>query len=266
MTTSYLYKGVTGLFTLSSGTLQLVPISSQFWVPRLIRIGTTLLAPTSNIPVGACQIFHGVISDESSAAFVDGTSNISGDVTGIMNGTLIQPGEAITALWTKMDLDEPAQLFGTYLQILGVSCDNITEATALIATASPGPGFTSPLPNPNRPLPAGGSGLLTVFNNPGPGNSVVLLSASTGQLNQYIYNVTIIPGALTANMDGSLQTVAGANNIAYVNAGIEAGPSIWNFNGFKMTGAGGLQFHQTGSAAANAGAWAVDVVYRQSGF
>lgn len=268
MTIRYMSPGYPATLTNGVGQVSVTPPSGQFWIPRLIRVGTTQLASLqfpNNQPALTCAVYHGGFGDTNVDAYVDGTGNGLGDVTALMNGTLIQTGEYLTASWQPFDLINTAfPVASGYLQIIGLVADTITEATNALASAVPGPGFSSAIPNSMQMPPAGHVSGLFIFQNPGPGNTVTLINPSTGKY-LYIYNVNILTGTSVPNADGNLQPVSGVAGdlFAYYNPGSTNLNTnvVWNFNGLRMN-PNGLQWRQNGSAAANSVAYAVNTTHR----
>lgn len=266
------YLNVTGSVAIVNGhaTVQVSPPAGQYWIPRMVRVGISYQDqslypfPTSTYVDYFCTLYHGGTGDKNIDAFVDGTSVGAGDVTSILNGTLIQTGEVLTANWNVLDLDlnhtSPSGATA-YLQVIGLTADSITEVTAVLGVAQPGPGFRFPLPSLVNIPAAPSSGVKSIFNNPGQGNSVQLYGAST----LYLYTVSILTGTTLINGDGVLQASPTDNfwQWAYFNPGNNNNDmaQTWDFHGMKLT-LGGLWWVQTGSAAANGTAYAVAFSYR----
>lgn len=266
MTLRYLNKGQPVDLASGFATTSLTPDTGQYWIPRLIRVGVTQLASLAfpnNQPALTCALFHGGVGDTNVDAYVDGTGNGLGDVTALMNGTLIQTGEYLTASWQPFDLVNTA--FPTaqgYLQIIGLTADSITEATGALATAAPGPGFGCPIPNSMQMPPAGHVSSLFIFNNPGQGNTVVLINPSSNRY-LYIYNVNILAASTVANADGNLEPVNGVAGdlFAYFNPSSTISNIVWDFHGLRMN-PNGLQWRQQGNAPANSMNYSVNTTHR----
>lgn len=257
MTIRYLTRAQPVNLTNGIGQAQLTPDTGQLWIPRLIRVGINVAStrkygvePANNPPI-ACTLFHGGIGDVGADAYVDGTANGTGDVTGIMNGTLIQPGEFLTADWAPLDLQNPAfPSQSGYLQVLGLSADTITEATAALASAVPGPSFQSELPSPMHMPPAANTGGTFIFANPGQNNTVLLINPATGDY-LYVYSLEIVPYQSGSGAEGIFTPIGAAStSIGFVNPVSYMGPTYVRLDGFKMQ-PNGLQFYQTGNAAPN---------------
>lgn len=250
-----------------NGTLSISPPSGQFWIPRMVRLGVNYPDQTF-YPVYTQQylasLYHGGVGDKNVDAFVDGTGCGSGDVTSVLNGTLIQTGEYLTADWNILDLGThhtPLNNGTGYMQVVGLTADSIAEVTDILATAAPGPRFQTPLPNTMQIPQAPSAGAVAIFNNPGQGNSVQLYSANP----LYIYTVSILTNGVLVNGDGALQPSATDNTwqFAYYNPG-NAGndtPLIWDFHGMRLD-LGGLWWVQKGNGAVNSIAYAINFTYR----
>lgn len=267
MTLRYLNKQASGLLVNGVGQISMTPDTGQYWIPRVVRIGTTYSpsgAPTSQ-PFLICKLYHGGVGDVNVDAYVDGTGNGLGDVTTLLNGSLIQTGEYITAAWQNLDL--VGQTFAGvtgYLQLLGLTTDSITEATDALATAAPGPGFVSPIPNPLQMPPAAQDTGLFIFQNPGPNNAVVLLNPAV-PYSLYIYSVTTLVSATVPNLSGYLQPVNSTitQNFAFYDAATASLNTevVWDFHGMR-TYPGGLQWFQNGTAAAGSATVVVGTSHR----
>lgn len=254
MSIRYLTRGLPVNLTGGAGTGRLTPPTGQFWIPRTVRVGATLptnLQYPTNQPPLVCQLYHGGVGDVGSDAFVDGTANGIGDVTSVLNGTLIQPGEYLTARWDPIDLFHSTINASGYLQIVGLTADTITEATSALATAVPGPGFTAPLSYPmHMPVSANDSALFQ-FMNPGPGGSVILLSGSTGAY-LYVYSLFLkfYPAVAAVNGYFSSDAAPFTFPIAYVDPYADTGPYTFYYHGVRMI-PNGLVYFQSGTGAAN---------------
>ena len=268
MTIRYLNQGDSVALVNGVGQLSLTPPSGQFWIPRLIRVGATpssALPFPNNQPSLSAALYHGGFSDTGVDAFVDGTGHGLGDVTAVMNGTLVQTGEYLTVAWQPLDLVNVSYpTTSGYVQVIGLTCDTITEATAALASAAPGPGFTSPIPNDMEMPQAGHVSGTFIFQNPGLNNTVTLINPSTGKY-LYIYNVQTLISATVPNLTGYLQPVNGVagDTFAFYDAASSNlnVPMIWNYNGLRMN-PNGLQWFQQGTAAASSSAVVIGTTHR----
>lgn len=275
MTLRYLLRGSTvTIDSNGTGNATLTPDGNQFWIPRLLRVGIMYpaisqfgLPQVVQSPL-SCTLFHGGSNDFTADAFVDATANGIGDVTGILNGTLIQPGEYITARWRPFDATSnlfPAPTEG-YLSVLGLATDTLSEATAALATAVPGPGFLSELQSPMRIPPAPAFGVRNTFMNPGQ-NNVVQLHVTNGI--DYLYSIEAVPyqtGVAGAEGYFSPNGVT-TMQIGFINPFAYAGPVYLQFHGMQMppanpTAGSGVQFVQSGNAAINAMSYSVTITFR----
>lgn len=254
MTIRYLDLGDSVPLVNGVGSLSITPPSGQYWIPRIIRVGCTVstaLPFPNNQPSLTAALFHGGFQDTGVDAYVDGTGNGLGDVTSRMNGTLVQTAEYLTVAWQPLDLVNQAFPSSSgYLQIIGLTADTISEATVALATATPGPGFAAPIPNPMQMPSAGHVSSTFIFQNPGPSNTVTLINPSTGKY-LYLYNVQTLVSAITANLTGYLQPVNGiaGDTFSFYDAASASLNTtvVWNYNGMRMN-PNGLQWFQQGSA------------------
>lgn len=268
MTLRYLNKSDSLNIPNGSGKITFSPPSGQYWIPRFIRVGVRItdfpIFPTPNQQYFAA-LFHGGTGDTGVDAFVDGTGNGAGDVTAVMNGTLILPGEYLTVDWNILDLGDSMTADPTglaFFQIIGLTTDDLAEATATIAYATPGPGFKTPLPNIMEVPPAPSFSSYQLFLNPGQNNSIQQIIANP----LYVYNVSMFTETVLANADAFLRP-SNANlnffKFSYYDprsAGL-AVPVHWNFHGMKLT-TGGIDFVQAGTAAANSIVYALEIAWR----
>ena len=236
----------------------------------MVRVGVTYQSqtfypfPTNSYVDWMVTLYHGGTGDRNIDAFVDGTSNGACDVTSVLNGTLIQPGEYLTADWNVLDLNQQHSTPSgatAYMQIVGLTADTITEVTAVLAMAAPGPRFLNALPSLVNIPPAPTQGLVTGFNNPGLNNTVQLIAANP----IYLYNVSMLSGTTAANTQGVIQASPTDTfwQWAYFNPASTTTdePQTWDFHGMKLT-LGGLWWVQIGSAAANTVAYVASAAYR----
>lgn len=268
MTLRYFFKGYSVDLVNGVGQVSMTPDTGQYLIPRIVRVGATQLASLAfpnNQPPLTCALYHGGVGDTNVDAFVDGTGNGLGDVTALLNGTLIQNGEFLTAAWQPLDLVNTA--FPTasgYMQIVGLVADTITEATAALATAAPGPGFGSPIPNSMQMPPAGHISGTFIFQNPGLNNTVTLINPSTGKY-LYIYNVHQLASQVVPNLTGYLQPVNGVAGDTFAffdtaSSNLDV-PVVWDYHGLRMN-PNGLQWFQQGTAAASSSSIVVGTTHR----
>lgn len=272
MTLRYLNFTASNPVVNGNAVVQASPPGGQYWIPRMVRVGISYTTQTfypfpQNFMDYFCTLYHGGFLDKNIDAFVDGTCTGAGDVTSVLNGTLIQSGEYLTADWNVLDLDlNHSAIAGAtaYMQIIGLTADTISEVTDVLAVSQPGPRFQNPLPSLVNIPPAPSGGSLNIFNNPGQNNTVQLFAAS----NLYIYTVSILTGTNLINGDGVLQASPTDTfwRWAYFNPGNNNNDQAqtWDFHGMKLT-LGGLWWVQTGSAAINSTAYAIDISYRAMG-
>lgn len=272
MTIRYLQKAASQVISGGNSTLTLTPPVGQFWLPRLLRVGINNpafpAAPLAIAPL-VCTVYHGGIGDLSQDAFVDATANATQDVTGIMNGTLIQATEYLSAVWSHPEVGDPPIPSGAvgYFQILGMSADTMAEVATILAGSSPGAPFASRLANMSD-IPVAGEDINSAtFTNPGQNNTVNIIPTSNGLL--YIYNLTCQPFQTGTGTEGGFilpgDSVSPNVIFAPVNPFSYIGPYIWDFNGFRSI-FGGISFLQTGNGAANSMSYRVSVVTRSMFF
>ena len=108
-----------------NGTINLVPDVGQYWTPKLVRVSTTLLSS----PVAYCAIYEGAVTIKSQSTFIDDTSAGSGDTTSMVAGTVVQFGEAITAVWIGGNPGDTA-----IISVFGVSCNTPPSVSDLPTT------------------------------------------------------------------------------------------------------------------------------------
>lgn len=263
----------------SSGisTVRLQVPSGQYWIPRLIKTG--LLGYPGRLSVRPFEprlitkLYHGTPSDTGPGAFVDSTVNtFTGDVTSILNGTVLQPGEWLTAVTSTLNLDTWTQGL-VYLEFDGLTTGDIVEASQFVASSVPGLPFRGQLAYPMAMPPMADRVNLYRFNNPGSGNTVNLIadvSATGSPENLFIYQVSMLAFASVAGADGALSPIPPVafpltvvDQFMYYNPvnTSTAQPVFQDYRGLQML-PGGLQWIQLGSAAANAVEFAIDVAFR----
>ena len=265
-------------------TVQIQVPNNQYWLPRLIKVGLLGYPGTLNLrpfqPRLLTKLYHGTPNDTSPGAFIDSTVNTwPGDVTAILNGTMLQPGEWITAITTTLNSVSHASDSWSaglvYLEVDGLTTDSFSEAANLVVASAPGPAFRGQLAYPMAMPPMGDRSVEQAFFNPGQNNAVHIIAsaAATGSSqNLFIYNVTIeaFTSPAVINADGVFEPIPpisppGVNvdpfmyyNPYSANASIPFGQE---FHGMEML-PGGLQWFQLGNAAANSVAYGVSVTFR----
>lgn len=79
-----------------NGTVTLRPDVGQWWAPKFVRVSTLI----QQTPVAYCVVYHGAVTVKNQTTFLDDTFLGNGDSSSIVSGTVVQFGEAITAVWT----------------------------------------------------------------------------------------------------------------------------------------------------------------------
>jgi hypothetical protein len=256
-------------------TVQIQVPSGQYWLPRLIKIGLLGNPGQLNIrpfiPRLITQLYHGTPTDTSPGALIDSTVNTaSGDVTAILNGTMLQPGEWLTAITRTLNLDVWTQGL-VYLEFDGLTTGDLIEATQYLANTTPGQSFRGQLAYPMAMPPMPDRTFESVFFNPGQNNTINLFGLSTGP-NLFIYNVSMegLTTPAVTGADSALQPIPPTSppgvivdKFAYYDP-YTANASIsfaQDYHGYQML-PGGVQFIQIGPAAVNTSAFAVNIGYR----
>jgi hypothetical protein len=108
-----------------NGTATLAPSVGQYWTPKLVRVGTTLLSS----PVAYCVLYEGAATVKNQTTFIDDTSAGSGDTTSMVAGTVVQFGEALTAVWIGGNPGDTA-----VMSVFGVSCNTPPSESDLPTT------------------------------------------------------------------------------------------------------------------------------------
>lgn len=271
MTIRYMHVSDSAAFD-NSGNSKVVlqPPGGQIWVPKLLRVG--LVGTPFNIatvPYAAilmASIYHGTSGDVNVDAFVDRTGRGTSDVTGLLNGSLIQPGEVITGIWNTQDRQHFWQAGQAYLDLVGLTVDTMEEATGILTISQPGEPFSAQISNPMKLPDTGQYTQFSTFNNPGPNGVVNIFNVNDPTLSLYIYDVEIMADATVANASGVLQSgnvAFGQMDFMYYNPLSASAdiPLIHNFRGLQMLPTG-ISFAQVGSAAANSVVYRVLITYR----
>jgi hypothetical protein len=279
MTIRYINPANDGGFDVNGlSTVKIQVPAGQYWLPRLIKVGLLgypgQLAIRPFEPRLYTKLYHGTPNDVGPGAFVDATINtFGGDVTAVLNGTMLQPGEWLTAITTTLNLDVWTQGL-VYLEVDGLTTGDISEAAQLVVNSVPGNAFRGQLAYPNAMPPMADRSLISTFFNPGLNNTVNLIanpaSSTPSPQNLFIYNASILAFGTAAGTDGNLQPIPPTSppgvlvdgflyyfpNTANLDTDFEQ-----NFHGMQMM-PGGLQWFQRGSAAANTVGFGVGVTYR----
>lgn len=264
----YLQNANTGVCTsIGSATVQLTPSYGQYWAPRIIRIGmnmqTANKVAVDHDPILLCNLYHGMQGDTGLDAFVDSTIfGISGDITSIMNGMLIQPGEYLTAQWSQINVAQNPNIAGgtAYLEIDGLVSDTLNDVAELSAASVPGARFAGQPPSKWNPPPAANLGIQANFNNPGAGNSVQLLPNLTTSL--YIYQLNYEVTSTVVQCAGIFITQDFyGGQVLVADEGIPQSARIYDFRGLRSSG-GGLFYTQQGPTPTNTFTYNVAITYR----
>lgn len=277
MTIRYISPANDGGFNASGVSIVQIQVpSGQYWLPRLIKVGmlglpTSALSSRPFVPRLITRLYHGTPTDMGPSAFVDATVNtVTGDVTSVLNGTMLQPGEWITAVTSALNLDTWTQGL-VYLELDGLTTDSIDEAAQLVASSVPGPAFRGQIAYPMALPPMPDRSGVHVFFNPGQNNAVNLI-ASVPNSNLFIYNISIVglttptvpggDGAFQPNPPtsppGVLTDQFGYYDPYTANASIDFEQ---DYHGYQML-PGGLQWFQIGPATANTLAYGTSVASR----
>lgn len=255
-----------------------VPVpSGQYWIPRLIKVGMLNLPGELSIrpfePRLMTKLYHGSPGDAGPGAFVDSTVNTpAGDVTAILNGTILQPGEWITVITSSLNLDTWTQGL-VYLEVDGLTTGDANEAAQTTISSVPGLPFQGRLYYPLTMPPMADRSNTYNFSNPGLNNTVNLIGSPTNT-NLFIYQVSIIAlnnaGGAATNTSSELQPIPPTSPPGVITDPFmyyEPGTSnsainfAQDFRGMQML-PGGLQYRQLGSAAPNTGTIGMQVTYR----
>lgn len=112
----YLNKSVSVVLDANgNGTALLKPDVGQWWAPKFIRVSTL----NQVTPVAYCATYHGAVTIKNQTTFLDDTFLGNGDTSSIVSGTVVQYGEAITAVWTGGNAGDTAVLtiYGVTLNV-----------------------------------------------------------------------------------------------------------------------------------------------------
>lgn len=269
MTLRYLYRpGSQPTTATGFATVQLTPDYGQFWAPRLVRVGMNLLTANLNNPdsdpIMNCTLYHGLQGDINIDAFVDSTMlGAGGDITAIMNGVLIQPGEYVTARWTRQDQSQIPNISGAiaYMELIGLTSDTLNDVAELTAASVPGARFYGQPPNKTFPPPAANLGTAFNFNNPGQ-NSTVQIVTNVFPGSVYFYELSFEATSTAPQCLGTFSTndYYGPQYLAS-DLAIPQSPRIFEFNGLRSSG-GGLVYKQLGPTGINVFTYSGAVTYR----
>lgn len=137
MRNDYLIKPGSARFNASGvATAVLKPDQGQWWFPTFIRVSTV----GQLTPPPQCTLYVGGLNVTTPDAFVDSTFLGNGDTSSIISGSVIQFGEAITAVWTGGTPNDTA-ILGVY----GMVSDVPVSAGSLLP-GIPGAHFVGRVP------------------------------------------------------------------------------------------------------------------------
>jgi hypothetical protein len=72
---------------------------NEIWFPTSVSISCSGTIPTPSAPtIATCQIYAGFVVAQNT--FVDGTYQVLGASSSIINGTSVYPGSSVFAVWT----------------------------------------------------------------------------------------------------------------------------------------------------------------------
>jgi hypothetical protein len=229
-----------------NAVVTLRPDVGQYWAPKFVRVATTRKASSASI-TPYCAVYHGAVGQTIPLTFIDDTNLGNGDTSGVISGTVVIPGEGITAQWQNMTPNTTA-----VMDVYG-ECYDTPPGIGFAIPETLGPHFfgKNPVPAPWQAASPNGTGIQPIlFNNPGPPpGHVDILFAVPGiqiylQSMQWSWNVGFAGG------EGYFGNDAGT--LRYVNDVISGiAPRNVDFKGASLRASTGLTWWQTGPGAAN---------------
>lgn len=128
----YLHQTASAIFDANGRAVaSLSPGMGQYWVPTFLRVAT--ISSTGTIPY--CIAYQGVPGDYSTTGYIDDTYLGNSDTSSIVAGTVCQPGESISAVWTSGTPGDTA-----ILTVYGVTYDTPPSVSEMPTT--PGTHFS----------------------------------------------------------------------------------------------------------------------------
>lgn len=200
MTLSYLYKpGNVTLDSGGSGVISVAPGANEFWLPTLVTVGTKI--PYS--PSAICSLFVGPPGIYDYTTQIDFTWAGNADSSSIISGTIVEPGEQITAQFFGGNPGDSA-----YMNVVGLASD-VPPAEGVI------PGFPgSRFSNVGVPAPYQSANRVCVPVNTGTmaNGATQTLLPGVGGRQYHIWE--IYAAGLTQPADATCQFFSGGSLIA----------------------------------------------------
>ncbi len=228
---------------------------NQYWTPKLIHVSTRINTGFSSLGTVAvipptCRVYHNknaLIKVSSTVglagAQIDATVNGYNDTSGLISGTVLQFGEAITAIWDGGYTGDIA-----VLNVYGESSDTPPALGKSIPEVA-GPPFSYQIPpgNPDWPWVRAFNVQAMNIGNPGAGSNTVIIAA------QSLYTIYLLSmewtwTAADTGAYGLYEDTLGQQILYDSPAGIN--PRYIDFKGLPLSPGVGFRWHQNGPTAA----------------
>lgn len=229
---------------------------NQYWTPKLIHVSTRINTGFSSLGTVAvipptCRVYHNknaLIKVSSTVglagAQIDATVNGYNDTSGLISGTVLQFGEAITAIWDGGYTGDIA-----VLNVYGESSDTPPALGKSIPEVA-GPAFSYQIPpgNPDWPYARAFNVQDITIANPGTGGTAVIIAAQP-LYTIYLHSMEWTWNTVDVNTGGHFEDTIGIRILCDNAASIV--PRFMDFKGVPLTPGKGFWWHQTGTALAS---------------
>jgi hypothetical protein len=246
MNITYLHEVSTGVIA-ADGTaaVTLKPSVGQYWMPKFVRVSTNKANPLS-VSSSYCAVYHGPVGYAVPSTFIDDTFSTDGDTSGIISGTVVSPGEGVTAKWTNGAPNDTV-----VLDLYGDTSDTPPGA-GFTFPETLGPHFfgkrASPFPwqVPNNIAPFS-------FANPGAGLTATIFTANALPPNipkavMYMHAMEWQWESVNGAAAGTFDVVGSAALVQDSAASTDS--HYMDFHGLNTFVYGNIEYSQSGSAPA----------------
>jgi hypothetical protein len=244
-----------------NGTLTIAPSVGQWWAPLLIRVSADSYGPNANPFQGSAnpyaELYYGAPTILDTSTRVDDTIQGNNDTSGILSGTVVPYGQALTVKWTG-GLPRGRMVFVMY----GQSSDT-APAFGFSIPQIMGPHFSGKPTSPQAwQAPNTLSSLGFNFGNPANGDFAVLLPDLPPTSQLYLHSMQWSWSVTNTNISGNWVNGLAAGAVVMGSDRVNGTDSRFlDWKGMALRFGDGITFYSTGPAAANASICTGTVVY-----
>jgi hypothetical protein len=231
------------------------PDVGQYWAPFVIRVASATIGQGIN-PYAA--MYYGAINVDDNGTFVDDTLQGNGDTSGVLSGTVVQPGEAITVLWRG---GVPG---GRVLADLYGQSSDTPPSQGFSVPQIMGPHFFAKPRYPQAWQAPGNMMAVNIFfDNPGPAGTVVIIPPVGATTQLFLHSMqwhwSVANNAVQGNWINNVKILGS-------EAASDLSSRYLNWKGLQLNYGDNFSFTQTGGAVAATSRCFGTVVYALQNF